>query len=454
MRPLRRRVDAVTVLTWYLVLLFAIPSRLGFAPLGGAGAPAVVLGGMCFAWWLYSQVQRTRATHAGSQPVRTAYFVMMTAFLISYVVAMTRAIESSESSTANLGMVTLFSYGGILLVANDGISSSARLYTLVRRLVLAGALEASLGIFQFVSGQTWVDRVSIPGLSANQALGGVSSRSGFNRPPGTAIHAIEFGIVLTMILPIAINLALSDTRRTALRRWAPVLLILLASVLSISRSAIVGLVVGLIVVAIRWPSAVRWRALALAPVFTVAVFVVFPGLLGTLTGLFTGIGTDTSAASRTGSYAIAEEFIKRSPVFGRGYSTFLPTYRILDNQYLLSLIEVGIVGVLALLGLLLTGMACLSVTRRHSKDFAEQQMSHALIGSLSVAGVGLALFDGFSFPQMPGTLFLVLGLAGATYKIARLRPIAEDVESERWTLETGQREADVSAGTRVRRPRG
>jgi hypothetical protein len=45
-----RRVDAVHVLTVVLVVLFALPSRLTFAPLGGAGAPALVLGLGCFGW--------------------------------------------------------------------------------------------------------------------------------------------------------------------------------------------------------------------------------------------------------------------------------------------------------------------------------------------------------------------------------------------------------------------
>ena len=49
------------------------------------------------------------------------------------------------------------------------------------------------------------------------------------------------------------------------------------------------------------------------------------------------------------SYAIAGEFIGRAPIFGRGFSTFLPSYRILDNQYLGLLIETGIVGLVAFL---------------------------------------------------------------------------------------------------------
>ena len=81
-----------------------------------------------------------------------------------------------------------------------------------------------------------------------------------------------------------------------------------------------------------------------------------PGLLGTLTGLFTGISGDSSAQSRTDSYALAAAFISRRPIFGRGFLTFLPSYRILDNQYLGLAIETGVVGVATLLFLFLCGI--------------------------------------------------------------------------------------------------
>ena len=72
--------------------------------------------------------------------------------------------------------------------------------------------------------------------------------------------------------------------------------------------------------------------------------------------LFTGISQDDSALSRTDSYDLAAQFIERSPVFGRGLSTFLPSYRILDNQYLGLLIETGVVGTAAFLALLTTAL--------------------------------------------------------------------------------------------------
>ena len=414
-----QKVDAVSVLTVYLILLLWLPSRLGFAPLGGAGSPANIVGALCLGWWVYTQAQRIEPTRSGHQPVRFAYFALATSILISYVFAMTRAIEDPEANTALLGILGFFSLGGVLLLANDGITSYERLIVLLRRVVLAGAVLGALGIIQFITGDTWVDRISIPGLTANQALGGVSSRSGFNRPPGTAVHAIEFGVVLTMILPVALNLALTDGPRSRLRRWTPSGLIVLASILSISRSAIVGLVVGLLVVAIRWPREARRAAFIITPVFALVLFVTTPGILGTLLGLFTGVGDDSSVESRTDSYPLAFEFIGRSPLFGRGYATFLPSYRILDNQYLLLAVEIGLVGVAAMVVLLGTALVCAGRACRVVEVGRPAQACQALMASVAVATIELALFDMFSFPMAVGVLFLSLGLCGATWRLAR-----------------------------------
>ena len=416
----RTGVDAVSVLTAYLVLLVALPSRLVIGPLGGAGSPAVLAGLGCLIWWGYSQVRRPLPSRQGRQPVRTAALLLLACVTVSYIVAMTRAIDPEESSTAQLGLLVLLSWLGVLLFANDGIPSPARLDTFLRRLVFAGGFEATVGIAQFFTGQTLVDRIHVPGLTATQALGSITARGGFDRPPGTTLHAIEFGAVLAMALPIAVNTALNDRSRNALRRWYPVGAIYLAAVLAISRSSLICVALGSILIAVAWTPQVRRVAGAAFVVFAALIFVTIPGMLGTLTGLFTGISSDSSALSRVGSYAIAGEFIDRSPWFGRGFSTFLPKYRILDNQYLGLLIEIGFVGVVAFLGLLVTAMVCSRMVRSVSTNTHRQQLGQALMASVASGALGLAFYDGLGFPIAGGFLFLVVGVAGAQWRIVRV----------------------------------
>jgi O-antigen ligase len=122
---------------------------------------------------------------------------------------------------------------------------------------------------------------------------------------------------------------------------------------------------------------------------------------------------DASVTSRTDSYDTALSFFSISPLFGRGFGTFLPAYRIVDNQYLLSAIEIGIVGLAALLSLVLIAMI---KPLRHRRQWQTQPMrglGPALFASMLAGGMILAFFDAFAFSQAVGTLFMVIGLCGA-----------------------------------------
>ena len=311
------RGDAVTVLTGYLVALIVIPSRLVLGPLGGAGAPATVVGLGCVLWWLFAQLARPVPSATGGQPVRAAAFAFVLAVLAGFVAACIRPIDPIEfSASATLALVLLAGWSGVLLVANDGIPDLERLLTLVRRMVALGAAMAALGIVQFITHQPLVDRISIPGLVANHAGFGLTMREGFTRPAGTATHPIEYGAVVTMLLPLALGLAMGDHGRSALRRWAPVALMAACVPLSISRSALLACAVGSIVVIVSWPPRSRRIALGATMLGSVGVYLLVPGMLGSLLGLFTNIGGDSSAQSRTGSYSIAAEFVARSPSSG------------------------------------------------------------------------------------------------------------------------------------------
>ena len=332
------------MLAVYVFMLFAIPSRLTVGTLGGAGSPALVLGAGCGFLWAFSRVDRDARSDVGSHPVRRALAALLIAFMLSYISGMSRAIDPAETRSADLGLITLMSWAGLLLFTHDCIPSRSRLVDLARYVTIGGACVAALGIAQFVTGQEIVDKLHIPGLTENSTFVALSMREGFNRPTGTALHPIEFGAVLTMVLPIALALALSETRRGPLARWSPAVLIMAAITLSVSRSAILGAAVGLVVFAATLPAPVVRRLAASVVVFLVLVFLTVPGMLGTVLGLFTTVNNDPSVESRTGSYSVAEQFFRNAPIFGRGFGTFLPSYRIFDNQYLLSFIEVGVVG--------------------------------------------------------------------------------------------------------------
>jgi polysaccharide biosynthesis protein PslJ len=414
----RTRLDAVSVLTVYLVVLLAVPARLVFAPLGGAGCPAQILGLLMALWWVVQRALSRGPSDLARQPVRIAMLAFLGTVLLSYIAAALRPIDPVELRAADRGLLIVLSWLGVCFLAMDGATSKARLDVLLRRVTMGGGLLATLGIVQFFSHQELVDKIQIPGLSSNGGIGSLMSTQGLSRPAGTALHPIEFGVVLTMILPLALHYAFEKPTGGLVRRWFPVGAIAFAVPISISRSAILGALIGLVVLLPTWPVARRRLAYLWFALLGAVVYVTIPGMIGTFRNLFFGISEDSSAKSRTGSYALASEFIARSPVIGRGFSTFLPAYRILDNQYLGIMIELGLLGLVVVLILFMSGLFTARAARRASSDATTRQLGQALAASIAAGALSFAFFDAFSFPMVSGLMFLSLGLATALRSVA------------------------------------
>ncbi len=406
-------VNAAWMVNVYIVALMVIPANLTIAALGSVGTPALLLGIAALVVWLGIQMNRTYSTLSPPQPIRRAIFLMTLAVLASYIAATIRPIAGTELSGADRGLLLMASWLGVVLLTSDGFTGIRSLEGTLRLLVYAGGGVAVVGVLQFLTGQAIIDFIQIPGLTSHAALLSVNDRAGYNRVSGTASHPIEYGVVLSMILPLALHFAFADKHRAWLLRWFPVMAIAFAIPISVSRSALVATTAALLVLIPTWTAGRRrWSYLAITGLIVV-VYVTIPGMLGTLTKLFTGIGNDTSAASRTNSYEIAWDFIVRSPVFGRGLLTFLPEYRILDNQYLGLVIELGILGTVAFIGLVVTAVVVSVRVRRVSRDSNVRSISISLTALLVAGACGFATFDAFSFPQVSDLLFLAVGLIGA-----------------------------------------
>ncbi|MFF2346146.1 O-antigen ligase family protein [Pseudarthrobacter sp. NPDC058119] len=316
---------------------------------------------------------------------------------------------------ADLGLIRIAALVGILLVGSDGIVTVDRLLLLARRLSLLAAVYASLGLLQFATGVSFIDTLQIPGLTVSSDLG-IGIRSGFTRPASTAVHPLEYSLVLTMILPISLALAVHDRRQAALSRWLPVVLISTAAILSVTRSALLATAVVFLVLLPSWPINVRKLMAVAGLAGGLLMYLAIPGMAGTIVSMF--IDSDASVTSRTDSYDTAVSFISISPIFGRGFGTFLPSYRIIDNQYLLSTIEIGFIGLAALLGLVFTSMVLPLKSSRSWNSQPMRGLGAALFASMLAGSLILAFFDAFAFTQASGTLFMIAGLCGSYCNIS------------------------------------
>jgi polysaccharide biosynthesis protein PslJ len=417
------RTDAVGLLTAYAVLLMLIPASLIFTPLGGTGTPATVFAFCILLWYLASWVTGRLKPYGGSHLVRVAMFIFVLAVLASFVAAVTRDITEPEVLAADSALVWLGCGAALVVVACGAITEYDRLEVLLRRLVILGAVVSAVAILQF-RGIDLTKLIHIPGLSVNTANTSYSgSVNGYSRAMGTASQPIEFGVVLAMLLPLALQQAFNPSIGGRFGRWAPVTLIAVAAPLTIARSAIIGLAIVFLVLFPTWRPRRRLNVLCVLIIGVGFMHILVHGLIGTFIALFEGIfnGQNSSVNDRVADYAGVAQYVAERPIFGRGIGTFLPLmYRYTDNMYLLGIVEIGIVGVVAMFFLFIAGIQAAALGRRRARgEYREyrRETGMALVASMAVALVTSGTFDSLTFPMFSGLFFLLLGCCGAYYSI-------------------------------------
>jgi len=429
-RRRRRNIDSVTLLTIYLMLLFAIPSNLTVTALGSLGRPSLIWGLILIVFWGVSRLQqRIPEARLIRQPVTFVFACLFSLALISFAAALLRGEPSDQVSPAFTALLRLLSWGGVLLVSIDGMKTMGEIRRVMRSLVIAAALLAALGIAQFLTGQTLLDSFNvIPGVS--NSGGGVLERGGVTRSSGTAIHPLEYATTLIGVFPLTIAGAVSRgfrwrTVRFTLRWWIPVVLIAISALVGVSRSAILGFLLAAIAMIPAIPKPYRALVIVGGVVLGAIVVVSLPGLLGTTLGLFSGAATDPSAQSRVGGLDSAPGFIATSPIIGVGWGTFLPRYYIFDNEWVLIAVELGLLGFAAFAALLISGVWSAFTAGRHPAEKELRLVGYSLAVSVVVVAVMFAFFDGLSFPISGGTLFLLLGLCGGVRNISAARSLSQ-----------------------------
>jgi O-antigen ligase len=262
---------------------------------------------------------------------------------------------------------------------------------------------------------------------------------GLTRAAGTTSNPLEFGVFCAMLLPLAIHIAYRAAAAGRGRRlwWTCVGLIGCGLMFSASRSAIVGLAASGLVLLIGWPAQRRkWMAIA-AFGFLVVIKVASPGLLGTLLSLFRNAGQDDSVQWRTHDYDTAKELVSQHFWLGRGIGTwYAPKHEIFDNQYLLTLVDSGVIGLVTLLGIFIAAVYAAIrvrvVSSRHLKEedaaYHDRDLALSLTASLVVIFPGFGTFDFLAFPTVSAFAFLLAGIAGALLRIVRAEVAGEPTD--------------------------
>lgn len=419
--PHSARLDVTHYLTIWLVLLFGIPATQVIGPLGAIGSPALVFAGGAVVFWiiLTATPDRTQGL-VPFQPLRPVILSYVWFIFATIAMAHTRPLTMLEQTGSVREGITMVVLGGVALLVMDGVDSIERLTTLLRRMVAGGAFLAGVGLLQFFSGRRII--IELPGLStaATRELG---QRSIFNRPYGTSMHPIEFSVVLAAMLPLALYFALESPpgSRQRTRAFIAVGLIALSVPLSISRSGLLTVVVAMAVLMLSWGWRWRLQAMVVGVLAIPVLWLSIPGLVGTIKGMFTGVDSDPSIQARLDRVPRIMDIIRDQPWLGLGAGTFsVEDYFLVDNEFWVSTMETGIIGITFTIGLLVLAIV-MAITSKHHR-YATPSSVHlgfAIAASIAGLSVSIATFDAFFYHILRGMLFLLLGASGALWRLTK-----------------------------------
>lgn len=426
-RLLRRatsRSHAVVMVQVFAVTLMVFPSDMILKAVGADGYPAFLVAyGMLLAW-LAATLFGLHNPLDHRHPVRIALWALWLVSLLSYVFINPLIVTPLEQAAGDRWLMQLAGVSGVILVTAECLRSREDIMRVLRALSLGAAFCGVVALLQFKGHLDVTPYLHwlLPGFSVDQIASGnadIILRGTINRVFGTAIDPIELGVTASMLLPLTVYVAMYDTKRSAFWRWLPVICTAIAATASVSRSAVLamGASMGVFIVGMR--PAQRVKALVCIPMALAVIFVSSHGYLGTLKSFFAAGTSDPSVAHRVNTYPFVAQMVDKAPWFGLGGGTYIAksAVYILDNEYLTTAIELGLVGVAVLLFYLLWPVTAALVARKRTTDPELRDLSTALAGAALAAAVGSATFDSLSFPMFVNVQALVLGLIGAVWLV-------------------------------------
>lgn len=402
--------------------VFFFPSSMVIAPMGAAGTVPLLLAAGLFVLWAASVAFGLHDPIPSRHPGRIAIGLLLLGSSASYVAlysGWSGGSTEAARSAADRWLILLLASASIVLICGETIRTVDNALLLVRSM-LAGAFFCCLvAVVQFyfhVNPMQWV-QLAMPGFTYNGGDTVFQVRGTFLRVAGSTFTSIELGVVSAMLLPLSVWRGMYDRTGRKWLHWTGTALLVFATAATISRSGVLGLLVGAVAFIPFLPTIARKWALVAVPAAVAALFLGIPGLISTLTGALTADGTDPSISTRTSNYPRVIEMLEARPVLGAGPGNYMPTnaLHILDNQYLNAAVTMGLLGLICVaIYLLLPGVSTLHAART-ARDPSLRSLAGAVAAGSLVGGVCSMSFDSLSFPVFALLYPMFVGLGGALW---------------------------------------
>ena len=346
---------------------------------------------------------------------------VFTVSALSIAVNVGRITDDGLTSDATKQLTFLASFLALFFLLSGLMRRRVEIDFLLVVLVLGGCIVSAFSLVELRTGLNVFNHLelALPFLQQTQDSV-VAARGGYVRVVASSQHPIALGAMFVLLIPIALYLFKARGQRLWLAAAA---MLALGTMATGSRTAIVMLLaIGLVYLMVKTRETIRFWP-AVIPLAIVIHFAM-PGVMGSLYksffpqgGLIAEQADAGVGSSRVTSFGPALDQVEQQPLLGSGFGarSFFgegANSFIVDDQWLSTAMETGVLGVLAWLWLF---VRFLRRSFRHAREEtgSESWFFTAMSASVLAFAVGMLTYDAFSFVQSTLILFVILGLGCA-----------------------------------------
>jgi hypothetical protein len=367
------------------------------------------------------------AMFAGSAKVRPtlrstlvmkALIVFLAVVAASLVVNLSGLVARAELTTAVKQSTLVASYAAFFYLSVT-ILRAGELRNFTTLIIALATICSACVIVEYVSGFNvlyWITDHLIPStVPVNPPP--LTTSGGRRAAVGPASIGLTTAAMLAMALPFAVVRFAGAGGRRRIMYAAISALIIVGGLATLKKTAVALPIAGILTLAVYRPRTLPLTML-LSGTLLVAVVVAVPSLTTSYANQLSSstLLSSDSSQSRTTTLAVEKADIQTRPFLGRGFGSFSAAkYRFTDDQYLLTTIETGFIGLAAYIAVFLAAFATAhrayrTGRRRHVPD-STSAISLACIGAIVSYIVANALFDSLAFPQDPYVFLFIAAVA-------------------------------------------
>jgi hypothetical protein len=366
---------------------------------------------------LVDQKVRLRRT-----PLDAPLFALVLISAFSIVVNTSRISSEDLDGLAIKQLSFLLTFVGLFYLVVSVVMQSADARRLLRLATIGVTVVAVFAIIEYWSRYNVFSNLEafLPVLKPVEDLEASDvSRLGHLRVYASAQHPIALSALLVMFVPVAVSFARRE------KRWLVSVSLLTFGVLAtLSRTGVLMLLATFLTLAVlrgrdvrAWVSQLWWAIVPLV----LAIHLVVPGAIGSFRELFFPQGglvaqqsEGSVGSSRGASFGPGVDVVEQHPLLGVGYGTRIvqgpeKNSFIVDDQWLATAMETGLIGLAVLVWLFMRSARVLGRGARSRED-DDGWLLAALAASIVAYAVGMATYDAMSFIQVTMAMFLLLAL--------------------------------------------